>query len=100
MSKAKLKLQDIKAAPTPEAKVTPLPMAAKHTPHYAEGREFRFANSDRPIVIVKHAVNFFCPVKEAPDTQTLVSVKGGKPVPLAISYAEFKAWWEAKSASR
>jgi hypothetical protein len=73
-----------------DTKVTPMPRHPSTMPPYA-AREFLFADG-RPILIVNHCVQFCCPAKDAPETQTLVSVKGGKPVPLKIPYAEFKAW--------
>ena len=88
MSKPKLHLQDV-------APPTPMPAAKRESLH-AQAREFNLTDG-RPITIVRHAVQFFAPLKDAPDTATIVSVKGGKSaVPLAISYAEFKAWWMAK----
>lgn len=85
MNKPKLKLEE---APAPEAHT-------RRSPHPAKPREFHLTDG-RPILLVRHAVLFAVPAKEAPDTQTLVSIKGGRPVPLAIPYADFKAWWEAK----
>jgi hypothetical protein len=89
----------IETAPAVAPNVTPLPTASKpgkrftpKTPAHAEAREFTFADG-RPITIIRHAVNFFCPRKEAPETETLVAIKGGlKPVPLAIPYDDFKTW--------
>jgi hypothetical protein len=61
------------------------------TPLHAEMREFTFVDG-RAISIARHAVQFFCPYRDNPDA-TLVSMKGGsKPVPLSITYDEFKAW--------
>jgi len=78
-----------------EAKATPLPVV-KREPLFVQARKFSMLDG-RPITIVRHAVCFFCPVKDAPDIATLVSLKGGKSaVPLAITYVEFKAWWMAK----
>lgn len=120
--KPKLHLQDlatvaIKPAPVkePPAKpveptpaeapnVTPLPSPKPDkrfarpapTPAHAEAREFTFLDG-RPITLVKHAVTFFCPLKDAPEIATLVAVKGmAGPMPLAIPYSEFKAWAMAK----
>jgi len=77
--------------PAPEKKAKP-----RFTPRHAQSREFTFADRSRQITIVKHSVRFFCALKEEPETQTLVSISGGRgPVPLLISYADFKTWFEA-----
>jgi hypothetical protein len=56
-------------------------------------REFAFPDG-RPISIHRHGVRFACPLKDDPENLTLVGLKDGeKPVPLRVSYADFKAWW-------
>lgn len=90
---------EMPAAPAEEAKVMrtrshhrPRHQFTTPKPAHAEAREFTFVDG-RPIVIVRHAVQFFCPLKDQEETATLVSIKGGiKACPLAIPYPEFKAW--------
>ena len=85
---------------TPEALAAkPAPKKARPRPSFDEVhaksiREFAFPDG-RKISIHRHSVCFATPFKEDPEHTTLVSAKGGlKPMPLAIAYPEFVAWWK------
>ena len=63
-------------------------------------REFQFADGDRPITVDKRNVAFCCPLKDDPENKTLVGWRSSAgPVPLRVSYSDFRAWWleEGKS---
>ena len=70
-------------APAAEATVTPLPSPkpskrfarSAPTPAHAEAREFSFPDG-LPITITRHAVVVYTALKDAPETATLVDLKG------------------------
>jgi hypothetical protein len=58
-------------------------------------RSLTMLDGSREITIDRRCIGFLCPVKDAPDTATVVGLRlaGAKPVPVRTPYAELKKWW-------
>ena len=110
---AVLKASTPVAAPAPEP-VEPVEPVAKPAPVAREAlklvarerkpydptnvREFTFPDG-RQISLHRHTVRFATPLKSNPEQVTLVASKNGEnPMPVAIAYADFMAWWKGEQS--
>ena len=59
---------------------------------------FRMHDDDRELILDRRHVAFAIPLKEAPETSTVIGLKGSRPIVVTTPYAEIVKWWLGKDA--
>jgi hypothetical protein len=55
-------------------------------------------DDDRELILDRRHIAFAIPLKEAPDSSTVIGLKGSKPIVVTTPYAEVVKWWLGKDA--
>jgi hypothetical protein len=67
-------------------------------PYKDQLKGFRMHDDDRELILDRRHVAFAIPMKEAPDTSTVVGLKLSRPIVVATPYPEIVKWWLGKDA--
>src|SRR5262245_30421341 len=72
--------------------------AGKRIPYREQIRGFRMHEDDRELILDRRQIAFAIPMKESPQTSTVIGLKGSKPIVVTTSYREVVSWWLGKDA--
>ena len=65
-------------------------------PYKDQVKGFRMHDDGRELILDRRHIAFAIPLKEAPDTSTVIGLKGSRPIVVATPYAEIVTWWLGK----
>jgi hypothetical protein len=65
-------------------------------PYREQVRGFRMHDDDRELILDRRQIAFAIPLKEAPDTSTVIGLKGARPIVVTTPYTEIVKWWLGK----
>jgi hypothetical protein len=67
-------------------------------PYREQVRGFRMHDDDRELVLDRRQIAFAIPLKEEPETSTVIGLKGSRPIVVTTPYPDIVKWWLGKDA--